>query len=327
MDKEISPATPGNITEELAYQLPATNGLTNPYIHLATSDNTRRAYQSDIRHYEMAGGKLPASPAMIAQYLNHHANHLNSRTLQRRLIALRHWHHYQDFADPTQHPAIRKTMTGILRVHGKPKVKARALSPEELKIIHDHLTEENSLTAIRDDALLQIGFFGAFRRSELVALQVENLTWSKAGVEILLTTSKTDQMHEGQYCAIPYGDTSLCPLLSLKEWLARSGIQQGAIFRRITQRGHLGQNALSPLSVNHILKTRAQEVGIANSAALSGHSLRRGLATSAARLGATLQSIMRAGRWKQVNTVMEYIEASERITDSAANYIFEKNRK
>lgn len=294
------------------------NGLTNPYISLATSDNTRKAYQHDIRHYESSGGKLPATPSMIASYLESFAAILNPRTLARRLIALRHWHIYQGFPDPTTHPAIKKTMTGILRIHGKPKEKARAITPDELARIHVQLVNQNTLAATRDDALLQIGFFGALRRSELVAIHYEHIAWDKDGIEILLPVSKTDQTHEGQHCVIPYGNTALCPILALKAWLERSQIKSGAIFRRITRGDQLGQDALTPLSINLILKKNADAAGVADTETLSSHSLRRGLATSAARAGAPLQAIMRAGRWKQTNTVMEYIEASARFTENAA---------
>lgn len=289
----------------------------NSYIQLATSDNTRKAYQNDIAHYEKWGGRLPANPDMIAHYLQTYAPALNPRTLSRRLIALRHWHTYQGFPDPTAHPAIQKTMTGIQRAHGKPKDKARAIPPDELAKMAAMLTSINDLSACRDNALLQIGFFGALRRSELIAIEYEHLRWDKAGVEILLPKSKTDQLHEGQHSAIPYGNDALCPVTALKIWLHKSGIASGAVFRRITNQ-QLGSQALTPLSVNHILKKRAEAAGLMDINALSSHSLRRGLATSAANAGAPLQAIMRAGRWKQTNTVMGYIEEGERFTDNAA---------
>lgn len=297
------------------------SALSNSYIHLATSANTRKAYQSDIRHYEMAGGKLPATPDMIAKYLHYYADKLNPRTLARRLIALKHWHTYQNFPDPTLHPAIQKTMTGIVRAHGKPKDKAPALLPEELAKIHQFLKSENSLAALRDDALLQIGFFGALRRSELVAIHYEHIKWEKAGIEILLPQSKTDPTHEGQYCAIPFGNETLCPITALKNWLNIANINSGPIFRRITLGDHIGSAALTPLSVNYILKNRACDASLPNSELFSAHSLRRGLATSAARSGAPLQAIMRAGRWKQTNTVMEYLEANDRFAENAATKI------
>ena len=298
--------------------------INNIYVKAATSDNTRKAYRHDIRHFETWGGRLPATSDSIARYLETYADKLNPRTLARRLIALRHWHTYQGFVDPTLHPAINKTLVGIMRIHGKPKGKAHALTPDELTQIVAHLTNNHSLAAARDNALLQIGFFGALRRSELVAIFYEHIQWEKAGIEILLPTSKTDQTHEGQYCVIPYGNEKLCPVRALGNWLTQAQINKGPIFRRIRINDQLGLEALTPLSVNHILKQRAQAAGIANTHMLSSHSLRRGLATSAARAGVPLQTIMRAGRWKQTNTVMEYIEASERFTENAAANVLQK---
>lgn len=292
--------------------------LSNFYLRSATSHNTRKAYRSDIQHYEDWGGKLPATPEMIAAYLYFFADKLNPRTLARRLVALKQWHTYQGFNDPTLHPTIKETMAGILRIHGKPKAKARPITPEELIKIHCYLIADGTLTSLRDDALLQIAFFGALRRSELVTIQIEHIHWDKAGIEILLPISKTDQTHEGQYCAIPYGHDTLCPVNALKIWLEKSNITTGPIFRRITLGNHVGLKALTPLTVNHIIKKHAENAGIHDANTFSAHSLRRGLATSAAQSGAPLQAIMRAGRWKQTNTIMEYIETSERFTNNAA---------
>lgn len=309
--------------EVAQFTQPLTSWVANPYLKAATSENTRKAYRHDIRHYESWGGKLPATPEMIVMYLQTFAASKNSRTLSRRLIALKHWHTYQGFSDPTLHPVVKKTMIGITRIHGKPRQKAPALTPEELQRIIDVLHDKGSLMALRDSALLQIGFFGALRRSELVNIHCEHITWKKEGIEILLPSSKTDQVHEGQYCAIPYGNHSLCPVKALDNWLAHSQIKSGAIFRRIIKNNFLTANALTPLSVNHIIQRCSYNANIPHAIQLSAHSLRRGLATSAARAGAPLQSIMRAGRWKQVNTVMEYIEANERFTDNAASSVLQ----
>ena len=322
MENEIAITT----IETNIIPLPLTtkSGLANPYIPLATSNNTRKAYQSDIRHYESWGGKLPATPNIIANYLHAFADKLNHRTLSRRLVAIKHWHTYQGFADPTLHPAIQKTMIGIMRTHGKPKEKAKPLTPDDLTKIHHNLINQNTLAATRDDALLQIGFFGALRRSELVAIHVEHIKWENAGIDILLPSSKTDQTHEGQYCAIPNGNDILCPVTALKNWLTLSGINTGAVFRSISRREQIFSQALAPLTVNQILKKRAEEANVPDGHLLSAHSLRRGLATSAARAGAPLQAIMRAGRWKQTNTVMEYIEAVERFEDNAVINVLQK---
>lgn len=310
-----------------AEHLPATPWVANAYLPAATSDNTRKAYRSDIAHFEQWGGRLPATQASIVHYLETFAPILNPRTLARRLTALKAWHTYQSFPDPTNHPLIAKTLAGITRIHGRPKEKAKPLTPEELTRIAMRLQTEDSLAATRDNALLQTGFFGALRRSELVNIRVEHLEWEKQGVVIMIPQSKTDQAHQGQCCAIPLGQGVLCPIAALKRWLDQSGITEGPVFRRIYVNGSFDTRALTPLSVNHILRERAQEAGIDQVEALSSHSLRRGLATSAARAGASLETIMRHGRWKQVNTVMEYIQAAERFTENAVSSIFLKIRE
>jgi integrase len=304
--------------------LPLTSWVANSYLPAATSNNTRKAYRSDISHFEQWGGRLPATQESIVRYLEAFAPTLNPRTLARRLTALKHWHTYQELPDPTQHPLIAKTLSGITRIHGRPKEKAKPLTPEELSRIAMRLQTGSTLSAARDNALLQIGFFGALRRSELVNIHFENIQWEKEGIVILISQSKTDQTHQGQFCAIPFGREGLCPIVALKTWLEKSHITQGPLFRRIYANGSLDARSLTPLSVNHILMARACEAGIAHADELSSHSLRRGLATSAARAGASLETIMRHGRWKQVNTVMEYIQAAEHFTENAATCIFLK---
>lgn len=298
--------------------------INNFYITAATSDHTRKAYRSDVRHFENWGGRLPATPEIIVRYLEAYATELNPRTLARRLTALKQWHAYQNLADPTQHPLVAKTLFGIIRIHGRPKNKARALNPAELETIVRYLKTEQTFAATRDNALLQIGYFGALRRSELVAIQYEHIRWEKEGIEILIPVSKTDQQHQGQYCAIPYGRQPLCPITALQHWLTQANIQQGAIFRRLLAGDRVGNRRLTPLSVNLILKNRAQSAGLARAEDFSSHSLRRGLATSAARAGAPLHALMRAGRWKHPATAMEYIEANERFSDNAADSVLKK---
>jgi integrase len=290
----------------------------------ATSHNTRRAYQADIRHFESWGGKLPTNTDTVLTYLQAFAKELNPRTLSRRLTAIKNWHIYQSFPDPTQHPSVSKTLSGIMRIHGKPKEKALPLMPEHLLKIVTYLEGENSLHAHRDNALLQLAFFGAFRQSEIVAICHDHIKWQDQGIDILIPHSKTDQTNEGQYCAVPYGNEQLCPLRALKQWIAQSCLSCGPIFRRIHGDNHLDVAALTPLSVSNILRKRARQADIPQAENFTSHSLRRGLATSASRDGASLPAIMRQGRWKNVNTVIEYIEAAQRFEENAAASVLKK---
>jgi len=298
--------------------------LTNRYQIAATSDNTRRAYQADIRHYENWGGQLPATTEAILRYLHAYAEILNPRTLSRHVTALKQWHRYQHFADPTASPIISKTLTGIARVHGKPKEKAPPLLLEHVIQISSYLATQSELSFCRDQALIEMGFLGAFRRSELVAIRVEDIRWEQEGIEIHIPKSKTDPLHEGQYCVVPKGNEQLCAIRTLKKWLEETGIDEGFVFRRIYRGNKLSQLPILPDSVNAILKKHALSAGIPDGINLSSHSMRRGLATTASRDGVSLPAIMRQGRWKQVGTVMEYIEAAKRFDENAASQILEK---
>ena len=298
----------------------------NPYIHFATSNNTRKAYRCDITHFLRYGGVLPSTPENIVSYIHLWADKLNPRTLARRIMAIKAWHMCKNIDDPTIHPIVKKTMTGIQHKHGKPKEKAHALSSEELSNIVDALKQSDNLIAVRDSALLQIGYFGALRSAELVAICLEDIKWIKEGIEILLPVSKTDQIHQGQYCAIPYGNDDLCAVRALNRWLDKSGIVNGAIFRRVLNSQVIGDHPLIPQSVSLILQRRGILANL-DVSKLSSHSLRRGLATSAAKAGAPLQSIMRAGRWKRTDTVMEYLDSNDRFSDNAASHIINNQRE
>lgn len=322
MDKDINASSQYLILRN--DNQPITTSFTNSYMTAATSHNTRRAYQADIRHFESWGGKLPTNTDTVLTYLQAFAKELNPRTLSRRLTAIKNWHIYQSFPDPTQHPSVSKTLSGIMRIHGKPKEKALPLLPEYLLKIITYLDGKSSLHAYRDSALLQLAFFGAFRQSEIVAICHDHIEWQDQGIDILIPHSKTDQTNEGQYCAVPYGNEQLCPVRALKQWIAQSGLSSGPIFRRIHADKHLDAAALTPLSVSNILRKRAREAEIPQAENFTSHSLRRGLATSASRDGASLPAIMRQGRWKNVNTVIEYIDAAQRFEENAAASVLKK---
>jgi site-specific recombinase XerD len=299
--------------------------LNSLYIEAATSENTRRAYRSDIRHFQAWGGFLPANVPILIDYLHAHAKTLNPRTLHRRLVAIRNWHVYSKYPDPTSDPIVRKTVSGIHHVHGKPKNKAPALSVENLKKIVSLLKTKKSDRSLRDSALIQIGFFGAFRRSELVAIKYEDISFVEKGVEIMVPKSKADQNGNGGACAIPYGDSEVCAVSALKEWLEKSGIKSGYIFP--SPRPTKEFQHVMVFTINHVLKAYAHECGILNSIRYSGHSLRRGLATAASLNGATVASIMRQGRWSHHATVLEYIEEGERFRENAVSTILFKQKR
>lgn len=293
------------------------------YLQAATSDNTRKAYQQDIRHFMAGGGLLPANTTILLNYLHQHVGVLKPQTLKRRLTAIKHWHVYQGFADPTSHPLVRKALAGIARLHGVPVTKAAALSLEQLSTIMDVLSETNLLMNCRDRALILAGFFGALRRSELVAITWEDIHFVEEGVTIQIKRSKTDQTGIGQTCAIPIAQTKLCAMRALKEWQVLSQQNTGPVFRAINKHQQIQQSALTPLSVSHILKKVAHSAKLPNPENYSGHSLRRGFATAASKKGVPIVAIMRQGRWRHEGTVYGYIEEGKQFQDNAASLLLQ----
>lgn len=321
-----------NEPETLALTLPrvlspVSQQQVEAFLAAATSENTRRAYRSAIRHFLAWGGLLPADETGLIRYLAEHAGSLNPRTLSLRLTALSQWHQHQGFSDPCASPNVRKILTGIMRVHAKPKKKARALLIEDLERIVRYLSSQPDIKAIRNSALLQIAFFGGFRRSELVSLQCEYVKWESEGVSLLLPRSKTDQAGEGVLKAIPYGDDSCCPATALQRWLKVSGIDTGAIFRRIDQWKRIGEQALHPNSVNKILAECAAAAGLDYVPEFSSHSLRRGMATSAYRAGASFRDIKRQGGWRFDGTVQGYIEDADQFKENAMQSLLRTKNK
>lgn len=295
------------------------------FLAAATSDNTRRAYRSAIHHFLAWGGMLPSDEPAIIRYLMAYAPQLNPRTLALRLTALSQWHVYQGFADPASTPTVRKTLTGIARLHGKPKNKAKALPVEDLERIVTCLASLDTLKAKRDNALLQIGYFGGFRRSELVGLEMPHVAWETDGILITLARSKTDQQGQGIIKAIPFGDGACCPATALRTWLDAAGITSGPLFRPITKWGEVGPSPLHEGGVNIILRACAKQVRLDYVPHLSSHSLRRGMATSAHRAGADFRDIKRQGGWRHDGTVQGYIEEAGRFEENAALSLLKKN--
>ena len=160
------------------------------------------------------------------------------------------------------------------------------------------------LTGLRDRALLLLGFAGAFRRSELVALDVADIEETETGLLVMIRRSKTDQEGEGITIAIARG-TVTYPAKALQEWLDAAGIETGPIFRPINKAGTVAAERLTCRSVANIVKSYAALAGF-DAATFSGHSLRSGFLTSAAARGASIFKMMDVSRHKSVDTLRGY---------------------
>jgi integrase len=250
-------------------------------LEASTAASTRRAYDSDLRHFAASGGSLPAAPLDVARYLCAHADCLSVATLARRLVAIGQAHLLRGFLNPTTTDLVRLTMRGIRRTYGKPQRRAAALRTDDILLIVSLLGD--SLADLRDRALLLVGFVGAFRRSELVAVDYSHIRRGVHGCVITVPRSKADQEGLGREVIVPYGRTA-CPIKALDAWLSAAGITEGPVFRSMHKGGRVGANRLSPEAVAKIVKHRVKEIGL-DSDCYSGHSLRTGFVTSAAAGG------------------------------------------
>jgi integrase len=260
------------------------------FVQAATSANTRRAYRSDLAHFLSNGGCFPATAANVAAYLARFGGGLAVATLARRLVAIGRAHTSQELKNPCQAELVRLTLRGIRRTYGRPQRQALALTKEQLGLIVASLG--NSPRDFRDRALLLVGFYGAFRRSELIAIDCKSIAWSRQGIIVTIAKSKTDQERKGREVAIPLGLTSICPVRALECWLEVSGISEGAVFRSIDRVGRISRDALSADAVSVVLKRRLKETGC-NPCDYSGHSLRAGYVTDAANAGIPTWKIRR----------------------------------
>ncbi|MGJ7610669.1 MULTISPECIES: site-specific integrase [unclassified Variovorax] len=276
----------------------------------AQSAATRRAYAGDLKHFRLHGGKIPATPQMVANYVAAFAGAHAIATIQRRLIAIHQGHTEQGLKSPVMDRLVKRTMQGIRRTFGVAQRRVKALVKTDLLEMLVMVNRQKPLKAARDRALLLIGFAGALRRSELVAIQCKDITHFEGGREIRLPRSKTDQEGVGRTVWIPHAkDSERCPVVALDEWLALSGINRGPVFRWVSRHGNLvGTKGLSSQSVALVVKRSVKRVhGATATKLVSGHSLRAGYCTEAALVGMAPWQIREQTGHKSDVTLAKYI--------------------
>lgn len=288
------------------------------FISSSLSAGTRRGYAADLIHFRASGRDIPCSPHALAEYLADLAETHAVATIQRRLAAIAKAHRALGHDDPCRAEIVKATMSGIRRTKGMAQREARALQRDDLFAVLDRMGERP--IDLRDKALLLIGFAGAFRRSELVGLDCGDVEPAARGIVLHLRRSKTDQTGQGRKIAIPHGRTRWCPVRHLTDWLAHAGIEQGPIFRSIDRHGHISPDRLSGDAVATIMKKRVEAAGF-DPATFSGHSLRAGLATSAAMAGASSWKIRQQTGHKSDAMLARYIRDGDMFHDNATGAV------
>ena len=294
----------------------------------AKAENTKRAYRADWRCFRswcMDRGldALPADTRTVALYVADKAaptdgsDALKVSTLERRLSAISQAHRMAGLASPAskRDEPLHSVWAGLVRTVGRAKEKVEPALTADVVAMVEALPRvdlggdawEWTTAAKRDRALLLVGFAGALRRSELAALELRDFRFGTDGLRLRLRQSKTDQERAGTTLGLHYGDRPLtCPVRASQDWIRRIAITDGPVFRSVDRHGNVGNRALDGGSVARIVKRAASRAGL-DPSAYSGHSLRAGFATQAARAGAHERAIMRHTRHKSERVLREYI--------------------
>lgn len=293
----------------------------------ARAGSTLRAYEHDWRQFRAwCDGHglvaLPASSQVIILYSTDLTKNQGRKwnTLARRLAAVSQLHQQAGLPSPTRAWAVKQFLTGLRREIGIAPRRKKPVLVEDLKEILGRMPD--TLQAKRDRAILLLGFSGAFRRSELAALDVEDLEETRDGLVVSIRRSKTDQEGEGRKVGIPRGvNQANCPIWALDGWRVAAGIETGSLFRVMNRHGQVLGNRLSGEGVALVVKRWIRELGY-DAGQFAGHSLRAGLATSAAAAGKSERAIMNQTGHRSVMTVRRYIRDGNLFRENAAGGLF-----
>lgn len=288
--------------------------------------STRRMYKSLWRGFEgwcavMHVESLPADPTTVAEYIYDISRQgRKAATLNSIRAAIRFAHKAAELPDPTEATIVTQLLHSIRSEIGTAPVQKSATLPTDIRAMVNTLPAD-TLIGKRDRAVILLGFFTASRRSELVALTVDDLAEADNGLKITIRKSKTDQEGEGLVKGVTRQDNPpYCPVRAVMTWIDAAGITAGPIFRSVAKGGRVSMCALSAESVANIVKAAAVRAEL-DPTRYAGHSLRSGLVTTAAREGASIKEIMAQTGHKDTNTVIRYIQRARVIEDSVTRLI------
>lgn len=278
------------------------------YLEAEKSSNTRKGYAADWADFVAWCGRvseepLPALPVTVARYLAQLADvGRKSSTIQRRIAATRNAHKAAGSEPPTNAEGVKATMRGIRRTLRTKPTRKKPTTAELLSKVLEHLPK--ALAGVRDRAILLVGFAAALRRSELIALQLEDIERRAGGILIHLGHSKSDQEGKGTDLPVPNGK-KLRPVDALDAWLSAAAITSGPVFLEVDRHGRVGAGPLSGRSIARIVKRAIKAAGL-DEAAFSGHSMRAGFITSAPDAGEDTLKVKGHSRHAKLDTLAVY---------------------
>lgn len=293
------------------------------YARRSRAESTLRAYSSDWKHFTGFCSThgletLPCQPTTVAAYVANLAETHRPSTIQRRLASISTAHRAAGHESPTKSELVRSTLLGVKRANGTAK---RQVIPVRVRHIREGVDLMRSDTkGIRDRAILLVGYAGALRRSEVVGLDVDDISFVEEGLVLTLRTSKTDHTSAGVKIAIQRGSrTDTCPVNAMRNWLQVSEISSGAVFRPVAKGGRIQDSRLTDQVVCQVLKQFARLVGL-NDALVGGHSCRAGLITDAFSVGAAQAVIAKHSRHRS-NSINDYLREATMFDQNVSGMV------
>jgi site-specific recombinase XerD len=290
------------------------------YAEAAQAQNTRRAYAGDFADFQAFCrdnhlSALPAAPQAVVAYITERARKHKVATIRRRLSGIAQAHRERGLESPTTHEIVSRVLRGIVRTKGAAPARKSAVTLDVLRAMLLCIEGED-VAALRDRAIVLLGFAAALRRSEIAALDVADLRFDERGLLVAIRRSKTDQEAEGQIVAVPFvANRALCAASAVRRYLDAAGITEGPLFQSLTFQRRLTGRRISGQDVANLVRRLADRARVEGD--FSGHSLRAGFATSAAHAKVSLEAIARTTRHKSLAVLMSYVRPAQAFDDAA----------
>lgn len=282
------------------------------------SPATLRAYRSDWSAFTSwcAGhgvAPIPAKTDTVAAWVaSRMKDGAKASTISRSVAAISCAHEVAGLDGFGRARKVQDALRGMRRTIGTAPAKKAPATSDRLALML--AAQPDNLIGLRNRALLALGFAGALRRSELVALTIDDLEPQEGGAVLTIRQSKTDQDGAGQTIGILNG-SRIRPLDLVAAWIEAAGITSGRIFRSITKGGAVG-GSLSDRAAADIVKASAKAAGL-DPVAFGGHSLRAGFITSGAEAGQDALRIAEVSRHKNLEVLRGYVRRANLLKDHA----------
>lgn len=293
--------------------------LTMPDIHVdgAYAPSTMRAIRGDWGRFStwcqaQNCQSIPADPDRIVQYISHMSTTKKIATIRKALASIGHVHQTEGHQNPTGSRTVKMAIRKLEMEQGERQRQAKGLTIEVIKAIQK-VADPEAIRDIRDLAMIMMAYDTMARRSELVRLDMCDISYKVDGsATILIRRSKTDQTGKG---SIRY--VSASTVIHVNKWYIRMGeYKEGPIWRGIYNTGKvLGR--LSDAGVCRAIKRMVERAGF-DPVGYSGHSCRIGAAQDQAAAGISLVAIQQAGGWRSPGMPARYAEGIEASRGGAA---------